>query len=432
VAAAQDESPVDGGSEKIPPVLALAGVSKSFGAVRALRDVSLELYADEAHALAGENGAGKSTLVNTLTGVHRPDTGQVLLDGRPVEFHSPADAQNAGVAVIYQEPTLFPDLSASSQVSYINTLIQQQQDEGRAHQARVQGHEHLDLAATDLLRAGLVDEEVATVLRRVQVVRDDLDALGPGLVERAADGVGVVGRDQELVKVAYGDDDDQKSFQETQSLLQAYPDLKGIIAPTTVGIAAAARYISGSKYKGKVVVTGLGTPNQMREFVRNGTVQKFALWNPKDLGSLASYAAAALASGQITGAEGSRPARTASHPRPALHLRREQPRPVQLLADRQVAEGDHGACLLPAEGQDRPARGVPRAAPGGLAGDAGRAERGRLAQLLPVPPGRRAAGGLPRDRRLRGGPGGNGGAGGQRPLAGGDGPLLRAARRHTR
>jgi rhamnose transport system substrate-binding protein len=111
-------------------------------------------------------------------------------------------------------------------------------------------------------------------------------------------------KDMKLVKVAYGDDDDQKSFQETQGLLQAYPDLKGIISPTTVGISAAARYISGSKYKGKITLTGLGTPNQMREFVKDGTVQQFALWNPKDLGYLASYSAAALASGQITGAEG--------------------------------------------------------------------------------------------------------------------------------
>ncbi len=145
-----------------------------------------------------------------------------------------------------------------------------------------------------------------------------------------------------LVKVAYGDDDDQKSFQETQGLLQAYPDLKGIISPTTVGIAAAARYISGSKYKGKVALTGLGTPNQMRQFVKDGTVEKFALWNPADLGYLASYAAAALASGQITGAEGEKfkagklGERTdrrgrRDHPRPAVRLRRDEHRPVRLL-----------------------------------------------------------------------------------------------------
>ena len=98
------------------PVLALEGVSKSFGAVRALRAVSLELYGGEAHALAGENGAGKSTLIKALAGVHRPDEGTVLLDGEPVVFHGPADARDAGVAVIYQEPTLFPDLSVAENI----------------------------------------------------------------------------------------------------------------------------------------------------------------------------------------------------------------------------------------------------------------------------------------------------------------------------
>jgi rhamnose transport system substrate-binding protein len=110
--------------------------------------------------------------------------------------------------------------------------------------------------------------------------------------------------DMEIVATVYGDDEDEKSFQETQGLLQTYPELKGIISPTTVGISAAARYLSGSEYKGKVALTGLGTPNQMREFVKDGTVTAFALWNPEELGYLAAYAGAALAAGQITGAEG--------------------------------------------------------------------------------------------------------------------------------
>ncbi|MFF5468370.1 sugar ABC transporter ATP-binding protein [Streptomyces achromogenes] len=98
------------------PVLALKGVSKSFGAVRALRDVSLELLPGEVHALAGENGAGKSTLIRILAGVHRPDAGQVLLDGGPVVLHGPGDARAAGIAVIHQEPTLFPDLSIAENI----------------------------------------------------------------------------------------------------------------------------------------------------------------------------------------------------------------------------------------------------------------------------------------------------------------------------
>lgn len=108
----------------------------------------------------------------------------------------------------------------------------------------------------------------------------------------------------ELVDVVYGDDDDQTSFDKTEALLQSHPNLKGIISPTTVGISAAARYLSDSQYKGKVALTGLGTPNQMREYVKDGTVTAFALWNPGDLGYLATYATAALANGEITGAEG--------------------------------------------------------------------------------------------------------------------------------
>ncbi|MFC0434146.1 sugar ABC transporter ATP-binding protein [Kutzneria buriramensis] len=98
-------------------VIALAEVSKSFGAVRALREVSLTLTAGRAHALLGENGAGKSTLIKVLAGVHRPDSGQLLLDGAPARFASPADAKAAGVAVIYQEPTLFGDLSVAENVA---------------------------------------------------------------------------------------------------------------------------------------------------------------------------------------------------------------------------------------------------------------------------------------------------------------------------
>jgi rhamnose transport system ATP-binding protein len=97
-------------------LLALSGVSKSFGAVEALRDVWLELYPGEAHALVGENGAGKSTLVKVLSGVHPPDAGALTLDGRPLVLHGPADARAAGIAVIYQEPTLFPDLSVTENI----------------------------------------------------------------------------------------------------------------------------------------------------------------------------------------------------------------------------------------------------------------------------------------------------------------------------
>jgi rhamnose transport system ATP-binding protein len=86
--------------------------AKSFGAVQALLDGSIELYPGEAHALVGENGAGKSTLVKILAGVYQPDAGSLLVDGREVTLHGPA-ARAAGIAVIYQEPALFPDLTVA-------------------------------------------------------------------------------------------------------------------------------------------------------------------------------------------------------------------------------------------------------------------------------------------------------------------------------
>jgi len=106
------------------------------------------------------------------------------------------------------------------------------------------------------------------------------------------------------VKIYYGNDNPAQSRQATVSMLQAYPNLKGIESPTTVGISSAAQYLSTSKYKGKVVLTGLGLPSQMKKYVHNRTVTAFQLWNPEDLGYLAGYAIAAFADGKVTGKVG--------------------------------------------------------------------------------------------------------------------------------
>ncbi len=98
------------------PVVELVGVAKRFAAVQALRGVDLALFPGEVHALVGENGAGKSTLVKILAGVHRPDEGDLLVNGEPVVFHGPADARARGIAVIHQHPTLFPDLDVAENV----------------------------------------------------------------------------------------------------------------------------------------------------------------------------------------------------------------------------------------------------------------------------------------------------------------------------
>src|ERR1700761_8850346 len=107
-----------------------------------------------------------------------------------------------------------------------------------------------------------------------------------------------------LVSTVYGNDDPTTATQVTQGLLQQYPNLKGIISPTTVGIAAAAAVLDTSKYRGKVALTGLGTPDEMKKYVSDGTGKEFELWNPANLGYLAAYAAVELASGKITGAQG--------------------------------------------------------------------------------------------------------------------------------
>jgi rhamnose transport system substrate-binding protein len=227
------------------------------------------------------------------------------------------------------------DANASSQVSYINTLSQQGTDVivtsandpnaicGALKQARsakakiVTFDSDTDPSCRDVFVNQATAEGIAQ--NQVKLISEQIGGAGKIAILSATPNatnqnawIALMKTELQkpeyskiqLVTTAYGNDDDQKSFQETQGLLSSYPDLKGIISPTTVGVAAAARYLSGSQYKGKVMLTGLGTPNQMRQYVKDGTVKNFALWNPADLGYLAAYAGAALASGQITGASG--------------------------------------------------------------------------------------------------------------------------------
>ncbi|WP_049575844.1 rhamnose ABC transporter substrate-binding protein [Streptomyces sp. SBT349] len=233
----------------------------------------------------------------------------------------------------YTGPT---EASASSQLSYLNTISQQGTDvvllSANDPNALCSSLEQARAAGTAVVT---FDSDVNPECRDAFVSQVDGAEVGRTLIEMTAEQIGGEGQvailsatanatnqnawidviedelasnpdyaDIELVSTVYGDDEDEKSFQETQGLMQANPDLKAIISPTTVGIAAAARYISGSEYQGQVAVTGLGTPNQMREFVEDGTVTEFALWDPTALGELAAYAGAAVASGIIAGTEG--------------------------------------------------------------------------------------------------------------------------------
>src|SRR5258707_10347513 len=100
-----------------PALLQLTGVTKSFGAVRALKGVSFDVRPGEVHALLGENGAGKTTLIKIITGAHRPDTGAIEIGGHPVQALTPAAAHTFGIAAIYQQPALFPDLSVAENIA---------------------------------------------------------------------------------------------------------------------------------------------------------------------------------------------------------------------------------------------------------------------------------------------------------------------------
>ena len=99
------------GTEK--PLLSARGISKSFAGVEVLRDVDLDLYPGEIHALLGENGAGKSTFAKIIAGVHRPTRGTLTLNGAPVDVASPIVAQKLGITLIHQEPISFPDLTVA-------------------------------------------------------------------------------------------------------------------------------------------------------------------------------------------------------------------------------------------------------------------------------------------------------------------------------
>ncbi|MDO8184984.1 substrate-binding domain-containing protein [Conexibacter sp. JD483] len=111
-------------------------------------------------------------------------------------------------------------------------------------------------------------------------------------------------RAMRLVKVAYGNDEPQKSTTETQGLLTSFPQLKGILAPTTVGLPAAAQAIATAGKGGRVALTGVGQPNQMRKFVKDGVVEKFQLWVPYDQGYVGGTLLKGLVDGEIEGRPG--------------------------------------------------------------------------------------------------------------------------------
>lgn len=109
----------------------------------------------------------------------------------------------------------------------------------------------------------------------------------------------------QIVDVVYGNDVDADSYNAAKGLIQSHPDLNGIIAPDSVAVKEAGHFLSDSpQYKGKIWLTGLGLPSELKDYVHSGVIEQFGLWNPEDLGYLGAYAAKALIDGTITGAEG--------------------------------------------------------------------------------------------------------------------------------
>ncbi|MEW5961773.1 MAG: rhamnose ABC transporter substrate-binding protein [Chloroflexota bacterium] len=287
-----------------------------------------EMAAAEGEAAAAEEGAmaaGGKTYVLVPKNLGNPyfDAGNKGAQEAAAEL---------GVTVTYQGSAT---ADAVEQIQLLNALIAQQ-----VAGLAVSANDADALAPTGkaAIDAGIPvvswDAEIAPGGRVVHVNQADFEGIGRGQVQLISKLIGGAGQiailsatstapnqnewikwmndeltkpeyaNIELVATVYGDDEDEKSYNEALGLMKTYPDLKGIISPTTVGIAASARAVQDQGKVGQVIVTGLGTPNQMRDYVKSGAAPAFALWNPVDLGYLAIYTLNAIATGQIEGKPG--------------------------------------------------------------------------------------------------------------------------------
>ena len=226
--------------------------------------------------------------------------------------------------------------TADAQVSLIQSLISQEVDSIAIASNDVNA---LSAALEEAMDAGIkvssLDSNVAPDVRQTFVNQAGTEEIGQALADAVLDISGGEGqfailsassqaanqnawiasmeeimKDEkyaklELVEVAYGDDEPQKSTDQTQALLQKYPDLKVICSPTTVGISAAAKVLQDEK--SSVKLTGLGLPSEMSEYIGDDDKHScpyMFLWNPEDVGRLSAYVSIALVKGEITGAEG--------------------------------------------------------------------------------------------------------------------------------
>lgn len=237
-----------------------------------------------------------------------------------------------GAAVVTKAPV---DATAEAQITMVNELVSQQVD---AMAIAANDLDALQPAVAAASEKGIqvisVDGQLNADSRITHVNQADSEMIGRTLIQAASEMMGGEGQfailsatsqssnqnvwiewmkkeledtkyaDMDLVEVAYGDDEFQKSVDQTNALLSNYPDLKAIIAPTTVGIMAAAKVVTDQGLIGEIEVTGLGLPSEMAEYIDNGSCPWMYLWNPIDVGYLAGYTCVALEEGKISGAIG--------------------------------------------------------------------------------------------------------------------------------
>jgi ribose transport system ATP-binding protein len=156
------------------PILRLDNIHKAFGPVRALQGVSMDVYPGEVHGLVGENGAGKSTLMKVLSGVHRPDAGRMLLDGKPYAPSRPLDGRAAGISMIYQELALAPHLTVEENITL--------GAEHARHGWIAPRTDEVRRILADLGQAGI---EPDTPVRRLSIGKQQLVEIGRALLLKA-------------------------------------------------------------------------------------------------------------------------------------------------------------------------------------------------------------------------------------------------------
>ncbi|MGM0922975.1 MAG: rhamnose ABC transporter substrate-binding protein [Bacillota bacterium] len=270
-----------------------------------------------------ENGVKKHAMIFKNTG---NPYGEKMMEGFEKAI------KEAGGEVILRSPD---QPTAEGQIQIIEQLITQ-----NIASITIAGNDQdaLEPVLTKAMDKGIkvvsVDSAVNAKSRMVHVNQANPEKIGQGQIKAVAEMIGGKGeiailsatsqatnqniwieymkkelekpeyKDIKLVKVAYGDDLRDKSVSETEALLKSYPNLKAIIAPTTVGIAAAGKVLTDKGLAGKVKLTGLGLPSEMATYIENGVSPWMFLWNPIDVGYAAGYTAKTLVEGKITGKVG--------------------------------------------------------------------------------------------------------------------------------